>query len=107
MVGDHEKPKQPSTEVGNIVEHASRCNARILARSSAIDSICGNRATLSCSVPSSAPKQHGLPRSRLCEGSVNAAYLMAKKEADPKVVDGNILFPYQKITKENFRSFIK
>jgi len=39
--------------------------------------------------------------------SVNAAYLMAKHEPTPNVVDGNIWIPYQKITKENYKSFMK
>ncbi|MBV9672439.1 MAG: sugar ABC transporter substrate-binding protein [Verrucomicrobia bacterium] len=41
------------------------------------------------------------------EEAVNAAYLMAKNEPNPKVVDGHIWIPYQKITKENFKSFMK
>ena len=41
------------------------------------------------------------------EEAVNAAYLMAKHEPDPKVVDNNIWIPYQKITKENYKSFMK
>ncbi|MBV8140541.1 MAG: sugar ABC transporter substrate-binding protein [Verrucomicrobia bacterium] len=41
------------------------------------------------------------------EDALEAAYLMVKKEPDPKVVDGNIWIPYQKITKENFKSFMK
>jgi hypothetical protein len=33
---------------------------------------------------------------------------MAKHEPNnPKVVDGNIWIPYQKITKENYKSFMK
>ena len=37
-----------------------------------------------------------------------AAYLLAKKQPNPDVVDGNkIWIPYQKITKENFKSFMK
>ena len=39
--------------------------------------------------------------------AVNAAYLLVKKEPNPKVVDGNIWIPYQKITKENYKSFMK
>jgi inositol transport system substrate-binding protein len=38
---------------------------------------------------------------------VNAAYLMVKKEPNPKVVDGNIWIPYQKVTKENYKSYMK
>ena len=41
------------------------------------------------------------------EEGVNAAYLMVKKEANPKVVDGNIWIPYQKVTKENYKSYMK
>jgi inositol transport system substrate-binding protein len=41
------------------------------------------------------------------EEAVNAAYLLVKKEPNPKVVDGNILIPYQKVTKENYKSFMK
>jgi inositol transport system substrate-binding protein len=41
------------------------------------------------------------------EEAVNAAYLMVKKEPNPKLVDGNVWIPYQKITKENYKSFMK
>jgi inositol transport system substrate-binding protein len=41
------------------------------------------------------------------EEGVNAAYLMVKKESNPKVVDDNIWIPYQKVTKENYKSFLK
>jgi ABC-type sugar transport system substrate-binding protein len=41
------------------------------------------------------------------EEAVNAAYLMVRKQPDPKVEDGNIWVPYQKITKENYKSFMK
>ena len=41
------------------------------------------------------------------EESVNAAYLLVKKEPNPKVVDGNILIPYQPINKENYKSYMK
>src|SRR5215471_4490490 len=41
------------------------------------------------------------------EESVNAAYLLAKKQPNPKVVDDRIWIPYQKVTKENFKSFLK
>src|SRR6516164_6561690 len=41
------------------------------------------------------------------EEAVNAAYLLAKKEPNPKVADGNILIPYQPVTKENYKSFLK
>jgi inositol transport system substrate-binding protein len=41
------------------------------------------------------------------EEAINAAYLLVKKESNPKVVDGNIWIPYQKITKENYKSFMK
>jgi inositol transport system substrate-binding protein len=39
--------------------------------------------------------------------AVNAAYLLVKKEPNPKVVDGNIWIPYQRVTKENYKSFMK
>jgi inositol transport system substrate-binding protein len=39
--------------------------------------------------------------------AVNAAYLMVKKEPNPKVVDGVIWIPYQPVTKENYKSFMK
>jgi len=41
------------------------------------------------------------------EESVNAAYLLAKKQPNPKVVDDRIWIPYQRVTKENFKSFLK
>jgi inositol transport system substrate-binding protein len=42
------------------------------------------------------------------EESVNAAYLLAKKEPNPKVVDGNkIWIPYERVTKENYKSYLK
>jgi inositol transport system substrate-binding protein len=41
------------------------------------------------------------------EEAVNGAYLLVKKEQNPKVVDGNIWIPYQKVTKENYKSFMK
>jgi inositol transport system substrate-binding protein len=41
------------------------------------------------------------------EEGVNAAYLMVKKEPNPKAVDGIIWIPYQKVTKENYKSFMK
>ena len=41
------------------------------------------------------------------EEAINAAYLLVKKEPNPKVVDGNIWIPYQPVTKENFKSFMK
>ena len=42
------------------------------------------------------------------EKAVNAAYLLAKKESNPDVTDGNkIWIPYQPITKENFKSYMK
>jgi ABC-type sugar transport system substrate-binding protein len=41
------------------------------------------------------------------EEGVNAAYLMVKKEPNPKVVDGNVWIPYQKVTKENYKSYMK
>ena len=39
--------------------------------------------------------------------SANAAYLLAKKEPNPKVVDGKIWIPYQRVTKENYKEFLK
>jgi inositol transport system substrate-binding protein len=39
--------------------------------------------------------------------SVNAAYLLAKKQNNPKAVDGKIWIPYQRVTKENYKSFLK
>jgi ABC-type sugar transport system substrate-binding protein len=41
------------------------------------------------------------------EEAVNAAYLLAKKESNPKVADGNVMIPYQPVTKENYKSFMK
>src|SRR6516164_8511954 len=41
------------------------------------------------------------------EEAVNAAYLLVKKEANPKVVDNRIWIPYQRVTKENYKSFLK
>jgi inositol transport system substrate-binding protein len=41
------------------------------------------------------------------EESVNAAYLLAKKQPNPKVVDDRIWIPYQRVTKENLKSFLK
>jgi len=39
--------------------------------------------------------------------AVNAAYLMVKKEANPKLVNDIIWIPYQIVTKENYKSFMK
>src|ERR1700716_627662 len=39
--------------------------------------------------------------------AVNAAYLLVKKESNPKVVDGIIWIPYQPVSKENYKSFMK
>jgi inositol transport system substrate-binding protein len=40
--------------------------------------------------------------------AVNAAYLLVKKQPNPKVTDGNkIWIPYQRVTKENYKSFLK
>jgi hypothetical protein len=36
-----------------------------------------------------------------------AAYLLVKKEPNPKIVEDNAWIPYQKITKENYKSFMK
>ena len=41
------------------------------------------------------------------EEAVEAAYLLAKKQPNPKVVDGNIMIPYQPVTKENYKQFLK
>ena len=41
------------------------------------------------------------------EEAVKAAYLLVKKEPNPKIVDDNVWIPYQKITKENYKSFMK
>ncbi len=41
------------------------------------------------------------------EEAINAAYLLVKKETNPKVVDGNIWIPYQKVTKQNYKDFMK
>jgi len=41
------------------------------------------------------------------EEAVNAAYLMVKKQPNSKIENGNIWIPYQKITKENYKSFMK
>ena len=41
------------------------------------------------------------------EEAVNAAYLLVKKEPNPKIMDDNVWIPYQKITKENYKSFMK
>jgi inositol transport system substrate-binding protein len=41
------------------------------------------------------------------EEAIEAAYLLAKKQPNPKVVDGNIMIPYQPVTKENLKSFMK
>jgi inositol transport system substrate-binding protein len=41
------------------------------------------------------------------EEAVNAAYLLVKREPNPKMVDDNVWIPYQKITKENYKSFMK
>ena len=41
------------------------------------------------------------------EEAANAAYLLVKKEPNPKVVDGNIWIAYQPINKENYKSFMK
>jgi inositol transport system substrate-binding protein len=39
--------------------------------------------------------------------AVNAAYMMIKKQANPKVKNDIIWIPYQKITKANYKSFMK
>src|ERR1700726_1054702 len=39
--------------------------------------------------------------------AINAAYLLVKKQPNPKVVDDNIWIPYQPVTKENYKTFMK
>jgi len=39
--------------------------------------------------------------------AVNACYMMIKKQANPKVQNDIIWIPYQKITKANYKTFIK
>jgi len=39
--------------------------------------------------------------------AANAAYLLVKKEPNPKVVDGVIWIPYQPVNKENYKTFMK
>lgn len=41
------------------------------------------------------------------EGALEAAYLQVKKQPNPKVKNDIIWIPYQKITKENYKSFMK
>lgn len=41
------------------------------------------------------------------EGALEAAYLLVKKQPNPKVKDDVIWIPYQKITKENYKTFMK
>src|SRR6201987_1964457 len=41
------------------------------------------------------------------EEAVNAAYLLVKKQPNPKVVDGKIWIPYEKVTKENYKQYMK
>jgi inositol transport system substrate-binding protein len=41
------------------------------------------------------------------EGALEAAYLLVKKQPNPKVKNDIIWIPYQKITKENYKSFMK
>jgi inositol transport system substrate-binding protein len=41
------------------------------------------------------------------EGAVEGAYLAAKKQSNPKVKNDIIWIPYQKITKDNYKSFMK
>jgi len=41
------------------------------------------------------------------EGAVEAAYLAAKHKPNPRVKDDIIWIPYQKITKDNYKSFMK
>jgi inositol transport system substrate-binding protein len=39
--------------------------------------------------------------------AVNAAYLLVKKQPNPKAVDDIIWIPYQPVNKENYKSFMK
>ena len=41
------------------------------------------------------------------EGALEAAYLLAKKQPNPKVKNDILWIPYQKITKENYKTFMK
>jgi inositol transport system substrate-binding protein len=41
------------------------------------------------------------------EGAIEAAYLMVKKQPNSRVKDDVIWIPYQKITKENYKQFMK
>lgn len=41
------------------------------------------------------------------EEAVNAAYLLVKNQPDPKVVDGKIWIPYERVTKENYKQYMK
>jgi inositol transport system substrate-binding protein len=41
------------------------------------------------------------------EGALEAAYLLVKKQANPKVKDDTIWIPYQRITKENYKQYMK
>jgi inositol transport system substrate-binding protein len=41
------------------------------------------------------------------EQAVSAAYLLVKKEPNPKVVDGKIWIPYERVTKDNFKQYMK
>jgi inositol transport system substrate-binding protein len=41
------------------------------------------------------------------EGALEAAYLLAKGKPNPKVKNDIIWIPYQKITKENYKTFMK
>jgi inositol transport system substrate-binding protein len=41
------------------------------------------------------------------EGAVEGAYLAAKHQANPRAKADVIWVPYQKITKENYKSFMK
>jgi len=41
------------------------------------------------------------------EGAIEGAYLVAKHESNPRAKSDVIWIPYQKITKENYKSFMK
>jgi inositol transport system substrate-binding protein len=39
--------------------------------------------------------------------AVNAAYLLVKKEPNPKLVDGKVWIPYERVTKDNYKQYMK
>lgn len=38
---------------------------------------------------------------------IEAAYLAARKQPNPRLEDGVVWIPYVKVTKDNFQSFVK